>query len=240
MSFGLTSVDNDFTSYCASPGLSDPIILSNDQKDKQPTEELNQLEPAKFLEYQMNSYYHHPNTNIQGYMDSFSEQPIDLTSFSSEAPSLLTPEFQYAILENSSIASSPSLDFISAASPSTDFYTPIPHSPPDLPFFPTPVTTPKPTHKKQKSSISRTLSYENIMELTMEQPKPTPPPQKPLSHEKVMEALRAKLKRSASPKSKSAPEPIPPPNTSPTTGVLFLDLKHRRRKSSKRQSYKSI
>jgi hypothetical protein len=91
--------------------------------------------------------------------------------------------------------------------------------------------------------MKRTLSYENIMELDTKQSKPSPPPQKKLNHEKVMEALRAKLKKSASPKAKPAPQPVPPPNTNPTTGVLFLDLKHRRRKiasSSKRLSHKSI
>ncbi|KAI9261750.1 hypothetical protein BY458DRAFT_557343 [Sporodiniella umbellata] len=245
MSLDSTPADNDFSTYCTGSGLSEHITFEDslDNKQKIP-DEINQLEesnlPDKFLEYQLNnSYYHNTNNSMQQYFDSFSEQNTDIPSFPPEAPSLLTPEFQYSILENSSIASSPSLDFIPAPSPSTDFYTPIPHSSPELPFFPTAVTTSKPAYKKSKSSVTRVLSYESIMELDMEQPKSSPPPQKPLSHEKVMEALRAKLKRSASPKSKSVPEPIPPPNTNPTTGVLFLDLKHRRRKTTKKNSHKS-
>jgi hypothetical protein len=136
----------------------------------------------------------------------------------------------------------------------------------DLPLFPsstaTVVTpTPIPTStiienkvtttvnkgKKKASSsppknVHRTLSYESVMtlsDLNMNRPpsaSPPPPPQ-PLDHDKVMEALRAKLRKSTSPyqttrPAKPSPEPVPPPNTYPTTGVLLLNLKSRRRKSS--------
>lgn len=111
---------------------------------------------------------------------------------------------------------------------------------------------PPPSHSQQNKSKSgrsatmhRTLSYESVMsldDLNMNKKSaaspsapPAPPPQ-PLDHDKVMEALRAKLRRSSSPyqntRRKPSPEPIPPPNTYPTTGVLLLNLKSRRRKSS--------
>lgn len=125
---------------------------------------------------------------------------------------------------------------------------------------PTPIPTAK-THidnntkrgakgKKKASSsppknMHRTLSYESVMTLSdlnmnrKPSPSPPPPPPQPLDHEKVMEALRAKLRKSSSPyqnsrPSKPSPEPTPPPppNTYPTTGVLLLNLKSRRRKSS--------
>ncbi|KAG1466568.1 hypothetical protein G6F46_001819 [Rhizopus delemar] len=251
MPFNDRSSINDFNQYYSNPRLTEPIMLANDQENNLTrAEDLSQLNEKHLqtnpLEYQLNyPSFHNHMPNMQGYLDRFPEQHADLGSFPSgmEPSSLLTPEFQYAMFENASIASSPSLDFFSVASPSTDFCTLVSNSPPDLPFFPppTPPST-KPTKKKHKTSMKRTLSYENIMELNTVQPKPSPP-QKKLNHEKVMEALRAKLKKSASPKAKPAPQPVPPPNTNPTTGVLFLDLKHRRRKianSSKRLSHKSI
>jgi hypothetical protein len=105
---------------------------------------------------------------------------------------------------------------------------------------------PQPNKSKsgRSANIHRTLSYESVMSLddlnmnkksSSSPPAPAPPAQ-PLDHDKVMEALRAKLRRSSSPyqntKRKSSPEPVPPPNTYPTTGVLLLNLKSRRRKSS--------
>lgn len=109
-------------------------------------------------------------------------------------------------------------------------------------------TTTTTTKGKKKSSISpknihRTLSYESVMtlsDLNIKQatsPPPSLPPPQPLDHDKVMEALRAKLRKSSSPyqnsrPTKPSPEPVPPPNTYPTTGVLLLNLKSRRRKSS--------
>lgn len=96
----------------------------------------------------------------------------------------------------------------------------------------------------RSANIHRTLSYESVMSLddlnmnkksASSPPAPVPPAQ-PLDHDKVMEALRAKLRRSSSPyqntKRKPSPEPTPPPNTYPTTGVLLLNLKSRCRKSS--------
>ncbi|GAN01148.1 hypothetical protein MAM1_0005d00579 [Mucor ambiguus] len=97
----------------------------------------------------------------------------------------------------------------------------------------------------RSANIHRTLSYESVMSLddlnmnkkpgSSSSAPPAPPPQ-PLDHDKVMEALRAKLRRSSSPyqntRRKPSPEPTPPPNTYPTTGVLLLNLKSRRRKSS--------
>lgn len=111
---------------------------------------------------------------------------------------------------------------------------------------------PPPSHLQQNkpksgrsANMHRTLSYESVMSLddlnmnkkSVSSPSapPAPPPQ-PLDHDKVMEALRAKLRRSSSPyqnsRRKPSPEPTPPPNTYPTTGVLLLNLKSRRRKSS--------
>ncbi|KAI9344762.1 hypothetical protein BD770DRAFT_414179 [Pilaira anomala] len=133
----------------------------------------------------------------------------------------------------------------------------------DLPLFP-PTTTTTTTTSSSKSSKSnkgkkkststsspttknmhRTLSYESVMTLSdlnirpksVSPPPPPPPPQPPLDHDKVMEALRAKLRKSSSPyqnnRRKPSPEPVvPPPNTYPTTGVLLLNLKNRRRKTS--------
>ncbi|KAI8366238.1 hypothetical protein BD560DRAFT_401059 [Blakeslea trispora] len=98
-----------------------------------------------------------------------------------------------------------------------------------------------------RKKAHRTLSYETVLNLgdldinksnnKANMTLASPPTVRPLDHEKVMEALRAKLRRSASPyqgssRRKPSPEPIPPPNTYPTTGVLFLDLKNRRSKSS--------
>ncbi|KAI7901809.1 uncharacterized protein BX663DRAFT_512489 [Cokeromyces recurvatus] len=119
--------------------------------------------------------------------------------------------------------------------------------------------------KRRKSGktghIHRTLSYESVMSLTdfnvnintkrnnslsptLPSPLPRSLPSQPLDHDKVMEALRAKLRKSSSPsqahKSKPSlestppppPLPPPPPNTNPTTGILLLNLKNRRRKVS--------
>ncbi|KAI8375404.1 hypothetical protein EDC96DRAFT_572027 [Choanephora cucurbitarum] len=98
-----------------------------------------------------------------------------------------------------------------------------------------------------RKGAHRTLSYETVLNLgdlninknenKSKQASGSPPTAQPLDHEKVMEALRAKLRRSASPyqgssRRKPSPEPIPPPNTYPTTGVLLLNLKNRRSKSS--------
>ncbi|KAI8875808.1 hypothetical protein K501DRAFT_309751 [Backusella circina FSU 941] len=78
----------------------------------------------------------------------------------------------------------------------------------------------------------RTLSYESVLTLKDTKTSPTPTP-KVLNHEKVMEALRAKLRRSSSSTSsgykKSSPEL---PNTYPTTGVLLLNLRNRQNKLS--------
>ncbi|CEP19532.1 hypothetical protein [Parasitella parasitica] len=96
----------------------------------------------------------------------------------------------------------------------------------------------------RSANIHRTLSYESVMNLddlnTTKKSGPFPPatapPAQPLDHDKVMEALRAKLRRASSPYQNTKPkllsEPIPPPNTYPTTGVLLLNLKSRRHKSS--------
>jgi hypothetical protein len=99
---------------------------------------------------------------------------------------------------------------------------------------------PLPSKPIKQSSINRTLSYESVMTLSDLNVNPAPsvsPVSQPLDHDKVMEALRAKLRRSTSPyagpsRKKSSPEPQAPPNTYPTTGVLLLNLKSRRRKSS--------
>lgn len=163
-------------------------------------------------------------------------------------------------------SSSPSMDFVAPSnfdlygSNMTFSCSP----PPDLPLFPPPaanqpakeITPPvvksspiaTNTKGKKKSSTSpknihRTLSYESVMtlsDLNIKQatsPPPSLPPPQPLDHDKVMEALRAKLRKSSSPyqnsrPTKPSPEPVPPPNTYPTTGVLLLNLKSRRRKSS--------
>lgn len=108
-------------------------------------------------------------------------------------------------------------------------------------------TAPTPTSKAstKKSGIHRTLSYEcvlNLGTLNMNNIKnkrnnsASPPSTQPLDHDKVMEALRAKLRKSNSPyqnsRPKPSPEPVPPPNMYPTTGILLLNLKSRRRKSS--------
>ena len=168
------------------------------------------------------------------------------------------PDFHYNNLqENASIASSPSIDFVNPSN--FDLYNDsnshmmLSCSPPsDLPLFPVPSSTPKPAvesksiskGKKKTSSpkkIHRTLSYESVMTLSDLNIRPPsaspPPPAQPLDHDKVMEALRAKLRKSSSPyqlsRPKPSPEPAPPPpNTYPTTGVLLLNLKSRRRKSS--------
>jgi hypothetical protein len=105
-------------------------------------------------------------------------------------------------------------------------------------------TTPTSTSKSNTKKY-RTLSYEcvlNLGTLNMNSNKnkrnnsASPPSTQPLDHDKVMEALRAKLRKSSSPyqnsRPKPSPEPVPPPNTYPTTGVLLLNLKSRRRKSS--------
>lgn len=119
--------------------------------------------------------------------------------------------------------------------------------------------------KSGRSIVHRTLSYENVMNLEeyntkimheikinkqkkKEQKRMgslSPPRTEPLDHEKVMEALRAKLKRaslpyppcrkpSPEPRRSPSPPPPPPPKTFPTTGVLLLNLKNRRRKQSKK------
>jgi hypothetical protein len=93
----------------------------------------------------------------------------------------------------------------------------------------TPHTVPRP-QKVQKHR--RTLSYESVLTLKNTKTSPSPTP-KVLNHEKVMEALRAKLRRSSSSTSsgykKSSPEL---PNTYPTTGVLLLNLRNRQNKLS--------
>ncbi|KAI8088031.1 uncharacterized protein B0P05DRAFT_354724 [Gilbertella persicaria] len=113
----------------------------------------------------------------------------------------------------------------------------------------TPNSSPKPhsASTTSRKGAHRTLSYESVMnlgELNMNKndnknkmKAASPPNTQPLDHDKVMEALRAKLRRSTSPyqnpRPKPSPEPTPPPpNTYPTTGVLLLNLKNRRRKSS--------
>lgn len=169
---------------------------------------------------------------------------------------LISSEFHYGIQpECASIASSsPSVDFISPSN--FDMYGEslmLSSSPPpadDLVLFPsTAVETKKVNKGKKKSNASssknihRTLSYESVMTLSdlnirPKSASPPPlPPQPPLDHDKVMEALRAKLRRSSSPYQNSRPKPSPepappPPNTYPTTGVLLLNLKNRRRKTS--------
>lgn len=149
-------------------------------------------------------------------------------------------DFHYGLTtENVSITSSPSMDFISPSA--FDLYGDqlmLSSSPPpsdDIVLFP-----PKPKKsKKSPKNIHRTLSYESVMTLSdmsiRPSSSPPPPPLEPLDHDKVMEALRAKLRKSSSPyptRPKPSPEPVPIPNTYPTTGVLLLNLKSRRRKSS--------
>ncbi|KAI8969320.1 hypothetical protein BDF20DRAFT_916679 [Mycotypha africana] len=125
----------------------------------------------------------------------------------------------------------------------------------------TPATKPK---LGRSSSMYKTHSYENVMTLSdfnvnsdnsnsqsskkkgnnsSLSSRRLSPPSKPLDHDRVMEALRAKILRMNSPKpqattsgdSKRKPSPEPatrPPNTYPSTGVLYLNLKNRRRKTS--------
>lgn len=122
--------------------------------------------------------------------------------------------------------------------------------------------------KSGRSIVHRTLSYENVMnleeyntkimhEISINKQKKkeqkrvgslSPPMTEPLDHEKVMEALRAKLKRASLPyppcrkpspehhhsRRSPSPPPPPPPKTFPTTGVLLLNLNNRRRKQSKK------
>ncbi|RCH85800.1 hypothetical protein CU097_009343 [Rhizopus azygosporus] len=253
MSFSSMSVEDILAHYEPTSDLSEHILLAKEQEEKRRTaEELRQTEEAhlqaKMLEYQFIHPHHHPHhessSSMLGYVDHFPEQIIPTSSLSTEMNTLFSSDYHYNMIETTSAASSPSLEFVSITSPQPADLCHIPSSPPELPMFPAsaPVVTSKPTQRKPRSSIHRTLSYESIMELNTNRPKQSPPPQQPLDHEKVMEALRAKLRKSSSPKPKSAPEPTPPPNTYPTTGVLFLDLKHRRRKASasKRNSYKSI
>ncbi|KAL9557191.1 hypothetical protein MBANPS3_001494 [Mucor bainieri] len=126
--------------------------------------------------------------------------------------------------------------------------SPVPANLPVASFSPPPSSSPSQQNKPKtgrSANMHRTLSYESVMSLddlnmnkkSSSSPSvpPAPPPQ-PLDHDKVMEALRAKLRRSSSPyqntRRKPSPEPTPPPNTYPTTGVLLLNLNSRRRKSS--------
>lgn len=116
--------------------------------------------------------------------------------------------------------------------------------------------------KSGRSIVHRTLSYECVMNLKEYNTKIMDELNKkndqennkrrsrslssePLDHNKVMEALRAKLKRCSSSSRKiesstetpSSSSPPPPPNVHPTTGVLLLDLKSRKRKSSVASSW---
>lgn len=152
----------------------------------------------------------------------------------------LTSDFHYGMAtENVSVSSSsPSMDFISS---SFDLYGDqlvLSSSPPPSEDLVLPSTKTK-KNKKSPKNIHRTLSYESVMTLSdmsiQKSNSPPPPPPEPLDHDKVMEALRAKLRKSSSPyptRPKPSPEPVPIPNTYPTTGVLLLNLKSRRRKSS--------
>lgn len=182
------------------------------------------------------------------------------------SPLFKSSDFQYTMQQpesTTSVSSSP-LSTVDFMSPSNfDLYNGenmiVSSSPPpseDLPLFPPTTTEPTTMNKVTKSNkgkkkststssptknMHRTLSYESVMTLSdlNIRPKsvsPPPPPQPPLDHDKVMEALRAKLRKSSSPyqnnRRKPSPEPVPPPNTYPTTGVLLLNLKNRRRKTS--------
>lgn len=181
-------------------------------------------------------------SSLQAGMETNDSSPLPMT----------TSEFHYGLQQqqeaNSISSSSPSMDFISPSH--LDLYSSDSQrmafscSPPaDIPLFPAPEVKSNTNSKgKKKASIHRTLSYESVMtlsDLNIRPPSaspPSPPPQ-PLDHDKVMEALRAKLRKSSSPyqnsrPTKPSPEPVPPPNTYPTTGVLLLNLKSRRRKSS--------
>ncbi|KAG0768062.1 hypothetical protein G6F16_003386 [Rhizopus arrhizus] len=235
MSFSCLPVEDMFAQYDTNRSIQDDLLLK-EQQDMQsiPMEQLHQVEDSQStnLEYQTsNSSFHDPSSSMLGYFDqtpNHHRQSLPLQEINN--PFLHTSEFLYNMLDNASIASSPSLDFIPATSPPSDFYPSTAQVPPIK------------TQKKQKSAFHRTLSYESVMELDDNHPKPPSFPEEPLDHGKVMEALRAKLKKSASPKPRSVSAPVPPPNTYPTTGVLFLDIKNRRRKagsSSKRSNPKS-
>ncbi|GAA5796857.1 hypothetical protein HPULCUR_002235 [Helicostylum pulchrum] len=211
----------------------------------------NSIFGSSFMDHQ-DQFTHHVDTasSLQAGIDN---SPVPLTS----------SEFHYGIQpECASIASSsPSVDFISPSN--FELYgenlmlSSSPPAPDDLELFPPAIgaavvaETKKANKGKKKSNASssknihRTLSYESVMTLSdlnirpkSASPPPPPPPQPPLDHDKVMEALRAKLRRSSSPYQNSRPKPSPeptpppPPNTYPTTGVLLLNLKNRRRKSS--------
>lgn len=180
--------------------------------------------------------------SFMDHQDQFNDHGGNGTSLQAglDSSQLGSTDFHYGLTaENVSVASSsPSIDFIS---PSFDLYGDqlmLSSSPPpseDLVLFP-----PKPKKgKKSPRNIHRTLSYESVMTLSDMSIRPPsaspPPPPQPLDHDKVMEALRAKLRKSSSPypsRPKPSPEPVPIPNTFPTTGILLLNLKSRRRKSS--------
>jgi hypothetical protein len=203
------------------------------------------------------------DTSFLDQRDQSSDHSSSLQAGTSPMP-MITSEYRYGLQqqhqEDASIASSPSVD-LQMFDIHDNFNTIISSSPPemDLPLFPSTLpiapivpssTAParansEKTTPKKKSGMHRTLSYEcvlNLGTLNMNNNKnkrnnsASPPSTQPLDHDKVMEALRAKLRKSSSPyqisRPKPSPEPVPPPNTYPTTGVLLLNLKSRRRKSS--------
>ncbi|KAG1460618.1 hypothetical protein G6F56_005909 [Rhizopus delemar] len=218
--------DDFFSQYGSTPGMSDRVFLEKEGEMKiaagESSQTRNNHAPPEVLDYPSNSTYNNQTCNIMGYFDQTPENQAESSSIRSIDSSFLqSPEYQYNGVESKSVVSSPSFD-------------PVPISPSSS----VPVSQEmslssnfmiKPSSKKYKSALQRTLSYESVMELGAPQ-KSSPTPDEPLDHDKVMEALRAKLKKSASPKPKQTTEPAPHPNTYPTTGVLFLDIKNRRRK----------
>ncbi|CAO3702075.1 unnamed protein product [Rhizopus stolonifer] len=218
--------DDFFSQYGSTPGMPDHVFLEKEEEMKIAAGESSQTRsnhvPSDILDYPSNSTYNNQTCNILGYFDQTSENHAESSSIRSVDSSFLqSPEYPYSRIESKSTASSPSSD-------------PVPIS--LLPSVPVSQdlslsfnSTTKPSSKKYKSALQRTLSYESVMELG-DPRKSSPIPDEPLDHNKVMEALRAKLKKSSSPKPKQTIEPAPHPNTYPTTGVLFLDIKNRRRK----------
>ncbi|KAI9478865.1 MAG: hypothetical protein EXX96DRAFT_262391 [Benjaminiella poitrasii] len=179
--------------------------------------------------------------------DLYSQDQYQLVNMSSSSTeidqslgSFATPTITPAPIIPSHFHKNPDSSSQAASEASTPLPTPgtiVKLTPPSQPI--------KRTRSAKSAHMHRTLSYESVMSLSDFNVNTTtkrtnslspPPSSQPLDHDKVMEALRAKLRKSSSPyqahRPRPSPEPIPPPNTNPTTGVLLLNLKSRRRKTS--------